>query len=528
MTSPYACARCRERLPWYAAGSLPLGERAEVEEHLASCDACRREVALWRAVGSALDGMDEAPPEPPAALEDVTWRGVQSRIAADGWASRSGLKERFLIDDETTPAATTLAQRTTAGPSRRQPFIALAAAVLIIAVGVTLFGVYAAQLRQGGSSTATAATTCAPGQARAHLPAYTVLSDISMVSSTDGWAVGHVWNSSVSGATPRTIIMRYQHCVWSETSKSIPSASLISVVMNSANDGWALGVTQISEGKFLSPIQLILLHYTGGSWQRVQFNSDNGFRGGGFSMYSPDDGWLGLVYGGETQTSMIYHYQGGKWTPVALPDAFHSGSITDLVAGGPDDAWIVGNVANNVATIGHYSAGQWQTWQAPLVGGRSPMLDAIHVSSPQDVWVFGTYSHTFSYQGAGGYIDGPYVLHYNGTNWTSVAVGNLGSPPVDILSWTTTISLSDGGFLALGTEETSSESSIQRTLLLRCSTAGCQPQTFPIQSVFLVSSVSLYAPTQGFAIGDEKTSGAIFGTSVLLFYNAGAWTRVPA
>ncbi len=89
MTSPYACARCRERLPWYAAGSLPLGERAEVEEHLASCDACRREVALWRAVGSALDGMDEVAPEPPAALEDVTWRGVQSRIAADGWASRS-------------------------------------------------------------------------------------------------------------------------------------------------------------------------------------------------------------------------------------------------------------------------------------------------------------------------------------------------------------------------------------------------------------------------------------------------------
>ena len=94
------------------------------------------------------------------------------------------------MDDETTPAATALAQRATAGPSRRQPFIALAAAVLIIAVGVTLFGVYGARLRGGGSSTATVATTCAPGQARAHLPAYADLSDISMVSATDGWAVG--------------------------------------------------------------------------------------------------------------------------------------------------------------------------------------------------------------------------------------------------------------------------------------------------------------------------------------------------
>jgi hypothetical protein len=534
MTSPHACARCRERLPWYAEGTLAPSERAEVEEHLAGCAACRRETRLWSATSSALKEIVSEPPL--ATLEGMTWRAIQTKIARDGRPAASDsmrLKERSLMDDEVKPIVTapSAPPRRSAGPSRRQPFVALAAAVLIIAVGVTLFGVYGARLRQGGSSTPAAATPCAPGQARAHLPAYTNLIDISMVSSNDGWAVGEVWNSSVSGSTPRTIIMRYQHCVWTETGKSIPSAALYSVAMNSASDGWALGATEVSLGKYLEPVQAILLHYTGGSWRRVQFNSGQGFRGGGFSMYSPTDGWLGLVYNSAlTLTSSIYHYQGGKWTPVALPDALHTGTVTNLVAGGPDDVWVIGDATNNVAvaTIGHYANGQWQTWQAPLVGGRSPSLDAIRVSSPQDVWVFGTYSHTFSYQGAGGYIDGPYALHYNGTDWTRVAIGNLGSPPADILGWTTMISLPDGGFLALGTEEASSESSTQRTLLLRCSAAGCQQQKFPIQNVALVSTASLYSPTQGFAIGYEKTSGATHGTTVLLTYNAGDWAIVPA
>src|SRR6266545_7056245 len=36
------CEQVREQIALYAAGALDADERAQVERHLASCDACRR------------------------------------------------------------------------------------------------------------------------------------------------------------------------------------------------------------------------------------------------------------------------------------------------------------------------------------------------------------------------------------------------------------------------------------------------------------------------------------------------------
>lgn len=43
-----SCHEIEERLPWYAAGSLPGAERAEVEAHLAVCAACREALGATR------------------------------------------------------------------------------------------------------------------------------------------------------------------------------------------------------------------------------------------------------------------------------------------------------------------------------------------------------------------------------------------------------------------------------------------------------------------------------------------------
>ncbi len=41
-------------LPLYAAGQLSEGERAELSQHLETCEACREELALWQAVGNGV------------------------------------------------------------------------------------------------------------------------------------------------------------------------------------------------------------------------------------------------------------------------------------------------------------------------------------------------------------------------------------------------------------------------------------------------------------------------------------------
>ena len=72
-------------------------------------------------------------------------------------------------------------------------------------------------------------------------------------------------------------MMRYQHCAWSVAGQGIPSADLYNVTMTSASDGWALGATDFPTGSVLTvDLQALLLHYTGGAWQRVNLDERQG------------------------------------------------------------------------------------------------------------------------------------------------------------------------------------------------------------------------------------------------------------
>lgn len=61
MTQP-ALSHPSELLPWYVNGTLEEDELREVEEHLRSCVACRREVEEW---GELRRGVQQAAPQPP-------------------------------------------------------------------------------------------------------------------------------------------------------------------------------------------------------------------------------------------------------------------------------------------------------------------------------------------------------------------------------------------------------------------------------------------------------------------------------
>ena len=55
------CREIEERLPWYAAGSLPEGEQAEVAAHLELCAACREaSVASGTTVAAARSESSES------------------------------------------------------------------------------------------------------------------------------------------------------------------------------------------------------------------------------------------------------------------------------------------------------------------------------------------------------------------------------------------------------------------------------------------------------------------------------------
>ena len=64
--------------------------------------------------------------------------------------------------------------------------------VVAVAVGVAFSGVFGALTSQHAGATATVAPACSPATAIASVPTDSDLKSVSMVSATDGWAVGQV------------------------------------------------------------------------------------------------------------------------------------------------------------------------------------------------------------------------------------------------------------------------------------------------------------------------------------------------
>ena len=80
-------ARLRELVAAFADGELPAGERETVEEHLRSCEGCRRELALQETIRAALvrePGMAASP----ALRRRIEWMGDPVAAPAPLWGRR--------------------------------------------------------------------------------------------------------------------------------------------------------------------------------------------------------------------------------------------------------------------------------------------------------------------------------------------------------------------------------------------------------------------------------------------------------
>ncbi len=159
-----AHTRIEERLPLYAAGQLNSAEQAEIEAHLASCAACREELALWKAVSAEIVASDRALAAPPVlaqrALQQVRGRKRLNRAFWRTWQLLHA--QTFLVQRETWPAS---------------------AAVLVLGVIVALLS------NQAGViyfiAPLVAASTVAMLSGREHDPAY----ELTVATPTQPWMV---------------------------------------------------------------------------------------------------------------------------------------------------------------------------------------------------------------------------------------------------------------------------------------------------------------------------------------------------
>jgi hypothetical protein len=96
-----------ERLPFYAAGQLRGGERAEIDAHLAGCAECQADLKLWQAVSHTLGSADQAVVAPRGLADQAL-----ARVHSPAGLAQVGLRawqllwaQALLIQRELWPAS---------------------------------------------------------------------------------------------------------------------------------------------------------------------------------------------------------------------------------------------------------------------------------------------------------------------------------------------------------------------------------------------------------------------------------------
>jgi hypothetical protein len=155
---------------------------------------------------------------------------------------------------------------------------------------------------------------------------------------------------------------------------------------------------------------------------------------------SPTDVWGVGSYGA------VAHFDGQTWSTVttSLP-SMETSTLYAISGTGPADVWAVGR---NGMT-GHYDGTSWKFGPVASLSD----LYAVHAASPDDVWAVGKSGARQHYTLAGGWklepqytslelrgvfsagpgdvwvaADSGYVLHWNGTAWSSTKISDMGPP----------------------------------------------------------------------------------------------------
>jgi hypothetical protein len=234
------------------------------------------------------------------------------------------------------------------------------------------------------------------------------LDGTAILSSTDIWAVGSVYNATTFN---QPFAEHFNGTSWSVVPTApLPSGSvgtLNGVAAVASNNVWAVGT---GSGPFIE-------HFDGKSWSL--FPSPSFSRGwlNGVTAFAANDVWAAGSTGGG---NLIEHFDGTAWSVVAAPNPQRASGIFGISGTSSTDVWAVG-------LGGKYASGEALHWNGQawsIVPVPQPFfqgsLRSVSAIAPNNVWAVG--------QGqlrTGGSGVQTLIEHWDGTSWTIVASPNV-------------------------------------------------------------------------------------------------------
>lgn len=262
------------------------------------------------------------------------------------------------------------------------------------------------------------------------------LNGISMVSASEGWAVGNsVLPPGADGFTVG-VLLHYTNGQW-QSQFEMRASGLSQVLMRSASDGWILG-----SGAYDSGDVNLILHYDGKSWEPMAPSPHMGSINFSSMSITGESMWFaGIDYGidiggvgfdGDSGEAIV-HYDGHAWTREKTN--LGNSRLGDVLMLSPTEGWAVGgNPGRTLKHISgppyglilHYYNGVWED-QAHIPAPANSsyfMLSSVAMVSSSKGWIVG--------------MNGT-ILRYQAGAWTQVA-----SPTTKDLSSVVMLSATEG------------------------------------------------------------------------------------
>jgi hypothetical protein len=214
----------------------------------------------------------------------------------------------------------------------------------------------------------------------------------------------------------------------------------------------------------------------------------------------------------------LQSWDGAEWSELDAPDVRVGGegpSVSSVAAAGPSDAWAVGLVGTQSGgrpLALHWNGRDWSEVAVPAVDEPESHLFAVAATATDDVWAVGGWARPGALRGGG------LVAHWDGSSWATEALPTTNRPedrsggPYDILTGVAGSSGSD--VWAVG-QEVNVPQTYARTLIMHWDGQGWErvpsPNVMPSPGGGEVddnlTAVDAIAPDDAWAVGSYEREG---------------------
>jgi hypothetical protein len=324
-------------------------------------------------------------------------------------------------------------------------------------------------------------------------------------SARDVWAVGHT-----AVGNGQTLIARWNRGGWATVPSPSPGgfADLAGVAAIATTDAWAVGSASLSPvGSTSSSQQALILHWDGVRWTQVAvpaLGSIAELRA--VAATSAGNAW---AVGSAGSRALILHWDGSSWTQMPGP----AGELRGVAASSPSNAWAVGSTRNFRTLILHWNGRVWSRVPSPsrTPEGLADFLNSVAVGPGNTAWAVGEISCGC---GPGQAL----IERWNGRSWRVVpSLGRRRNTNLDGV-----ISISARDAWAVGAS--GSGDGPEKTAILhwdgRAWKIVVSPSPAPSASL---AALTLVSPRDIWAVGTGSDRKRTRFTTVVLHWNGRMW-----